>query len=179
MNHVIFADPKNAAARELQADAFEQLGYQAENATWRNFYLMGARELREGVAASATVASSPDVIVALSMEELLDALAIQINGPRAWGKRMVVNWSITDSGEQYVTTLENGVLTYVAGKQAAGADATVTLRGPAIDAVLLGQAKLQDQVKSGKITIGGDGAKLGELFGLLDKPNPTFNIVTP
>jgi linear primary-alkylsulfatase len=179
VNHVIFADPKNTAALELQATAFEQLGYQAENATWRNFYLMGARELREGVAGSATVASSPDVIVALSMEELLDALAIQIDGPRAWGKRMVVNWSITDSGEQYVTTLENGVLTYVAGKQAAGADATVTLARPAIDAVLLGQAKLEDQVKSGKITIGGDGAKLGELFGLLDKPNPTFAIVTP
>jgi alkyl sulfatase BDS1-like metallo-beta-lactamase superfamily hydrolase len=179
VNHVVFADPKNTAALELQATALEQLGYQVENATWRNFYLMGARELREGVAGSATVASSPDVIVALSMEELLDALAIQINGPRAWGKRMVVNWSITDRGEQYVTTLENGVLTYVVGKQAADADATVTLARPAIDAVLLGQAKLEDQVKSGKITIGGDGAKLGELFGLLDKPNPTFNIVTP
>src|SRR4051812_27136000 len=162
VNHVVFADPKNTAALELQAMTLEQLGYQVENATWRNFYLMGARELREGVAGSATVASSPDVIVALSMEELLDALAIQIDGPRAWGKWMVVNWSITDSGEQYVTTLENGVLTYVAGKQAAGADATVTLARPAIDAVLLGRARLEDQVKSGKITIGGDGAKLGE-----------------
>ena len=119
------------------------------------------------------------MIVALSMEELLDALATKVNGPRAWGKRMVVNWSITDSGEQYVTTLENGVLTYVAGKQTAGADATVTLACRLIDAVLLGQAKLDDQVKSGKIAISGDGSKLGELFGLLDKPNPTFNIVTP
>src|SRR5206468_3488250 len=75
VNHVVFADPKNTAALELQATTLEQLGYQVENATWRNFYLMGARELREGVAGSAMVASSPDVIVALSMEELLDALA--------------------------------------------------------------------------------------------------------
>ena len=42
-------EPKNQAGRDLQADALEQLGYQAENGTWRNFYLTGAMELRNGV----------------------------------------------------------------------------------------------------------------------------------
>jgi alkyl sulfatase BDS1-like metallo-beta-lactamase superfamily hydrolase len=40
VNHVVFAEPENTAARELQAETLEQLGYGAENATWRNFFLM-------------------------------------------------------------------------------------------------------------------------------------------
>lgn len=177
-SHVVFADPQNTAARELEAEALEQLGFQAENATWRNFYLMGARELREGVVGAQNVAS-PDVLSALSMQELLDAVAIQIDGPKAWGKRIVVNWSLTDSDERFAVTLENGVLSYVPDKRAADADATVTLARPAIDAVLIGHAKLEDQVRAGHIVVSGDATKLRELFGLMDRPDPGFNIVTP
>lgn len=177
-SHVVFADPDNGAARELEAQAFEQLGYQAENATWRNCSLMGARELREGVATTAPEASSPDVM-ALSMEELLDGLAVQIDGPKSWDRQIIVNWVLSDSGERYVVTLENGALTYVKGKQADSADVTITLGRPALDAILTGQAKVQDQIKNGQISLVGEAEKLYELFGLLDQPNAAFNIVTP
>ena len=84
MNHLVFADPDNVAARELQADALEQLGYQAESGPWRNFYLSGAKELRDGVVrVFAPDTSNPDVIGAMSVGMLLDYLAIRLNGERA------------------------------------------------------------------------------------------------
>jgi alkyl sulfatase BDS1-like metallo-beta-lactamase superfamily hydrolase len=178
-SHVVFADPKNTAALELEAQALEQLGFGAENATWRNFYLMGARELRQGVSATATVAASPDVIVALTLEQLLDALAIRIDGPKAWDKRISLNLGLTDTGEQYALTLENGVLTYVAGKQAADADATITLERSALDTLITGQATIQQQVQAGHIKVTGDAAKLQELSSLVEQPGPAFDIVTP
>ena len=178
-SHLVFADPKNTAARELEAMALEQLAYGAENATWRNVYLTGARELREGVSTAATEPVASDVLTALSMEQLLESLAIRIDGPRAWDKRIVVNLAVTDTGERYAVTLENGALSHVAGKQAADADVAVTFERSAIDALLTGQAKMEDQLRSGHGKVRGEVAKLRELFSLLDRPNPAFDIVTP
>src|SRR4029079_17496261 len=87
-NHVVFAEPGNAAARELQADALEQLGYGSENASWRNFFLMGAKELREGIAGTPTAAAPPDILARLTVSQLLDAMAIRLNGPRAWEQEL-------------------------------------------------------------------------------------------
>ncbi len=179
VNHVVFADPQNAAARELQANALEQLGYGAENATWRNFYLMGARELRAGVQPVTAMSASMDVMAALTMEQLFDSLAIRLDGPRATDKRIVLNWRLTDTGERYTLTLANGVLTYVAGKQADNADATITLPRAAINAIITGQTKLEDQGRAGHIAVTGAPARLQELFGLLDQPVASFDIVTP
>ena len=91
VNHVVFAEPENEAARQLQADALEQLGYGAENATWRNFFLMGAKELREGIAGTPTNPAPPDVLAQLSVEQILDAMAIRLDGPRAWDVRLKIN----------------------------------------------------------------------------------------
>ncbi len=61
VNHVVFANADNKDARYLQADALEQLGYQAENGTWRGFYLMGAKELRQGISKKDAInAHRPD-----------------------------------------------------------------------------------------------------------------------
>ncbi len=100
VNHLVFADPGNSEAKELQAQALQQLGFGAENATWRNFFLMGAHELREGVAGTATATAPPDVIRNLSDEHLFDVLAIRINGPRAWGHSIALRWRFTDTGER-------------------------------------------------------------------------------
>jgi alkyl sulfatase BDS1-like metallo-beta-lactamase superfamily hydrolase len=76
VNHVVFADPNNNAAREMQADAFEQMGYQAESGPWRNFYLSGAKELREGVKdLGAPNTASPDTIRAMKLDLLFDYAA--------------------------------------------------------------------------------------------------------
>jgi alkyl sulfatase BDS1-like metallo-beta-lactamase superfamily hydrolase len=148
-SHVDFADPKNTAARELEAMALERLAYGAENATWRSFFLTGARELRESIPTASVEAAPSDVLAALSMDRLLEVLAIRIGGPRAWGKRIVVNWVIPDTGERYAVTLENGVLTYVSGKQATDADVTVTCDRSAIDTLLDDRAKLVGQSLGG------------------------------
>ena len=83
LNHVVFADPEQRGGARLQADALEQLGYGAENATWRNFFLTGAKELREGVSGTPTSTAPRDIVARLSVEQLLDAMAIRLDGPRA------------------------------------------------------------------------------------------------
>ena len=95
MNCVVFADPDNTEARALCADAFEQLGYLAESSTWRNSYLFGAHELRNGVATSNWNPVSGDMVSALSVEMFFEFLAVRLNGAKADGKRAVVNWTFT------------------------------------------------------------------------------------
>ena len=103
-NHLVFADPENTVARELQADALEQLGYGAENATWRNFFLMGAQELREGDRGTPTAAAPADFLARLSVEQLLDAMAIRLDGPRAWEMELRIEWIVTDPDETHSIT---------------------------------------------------------------------------
>ncbi len=180
MNHVVFADPENREARELQAAALEQLGYQAENPTWRNEYLMGAHELRHGVPrAIAMRVDSRDTLRAMTVELLLDYLGIRLNGPRAVGKTITMNWSFTDTGETFAVTLENAALTYTAGLQLPTADATITFRRAALDRVLVGDTTLEKEIRAGGIRIQGDRRKLAELLALMDSFEPMFNIVTP
>jgi alkyl sulfatase BDS1-like metallo-beta-lactamase superfamily hydrolase len=177
VNHVVFAEPDNAAARELQARALEQLGYGAENATWRNFFLTGAKELREGSLGTPTTAAAGEMIGHLTLEQLFDSLAIRIDGPRAWGEHIVLNWAVDE--ERYVMTLENGVLSYLAGKRDETADASIAITRRALDNVLLGAANPQDLIANGELRIDGGAERLGVFLGLLDAPDPGFAIVTP
>ena len=180
MNHVVFADPENRQARELQAAALEQLGYQTENPTWRNEYLIGAHELRYGVPrAIAMRVDSRDTLRAMTVELLLDYLGIRLNGPRAEGKTITMNWSFTDTGETYAVTLENAALTYTAGMQLPAADATITFRRATLDRVLVNETTLDKEIEAGSIRIQGDRRKLAELLSLLDSFESMFNIVTP
>lgn len=178
MNHVVFADPSNEEARNLEADALEQLGYQAEAATWRNNYLTAAYELRNGVHASK-LAGNVDVFTAMTIPMLFDLMGVQLNGPKADGKVIVLNWNFTDVGEKYTLMLENSTLTYMAKQQAANADATLTLARAALDAINLGKTTFDKEIAAGNIKIQGDGRKVGELFSLFDTFTGNFNIVTP
>src|SRR5207302_10192546 len=108
MSHVVFADPSNVEARQLGADALEQLGYAAESATWRNAYVLGARELRPGAATTAARAAvSPDVVRAMSLDLFFDYLGVRLNGEKAEGKRLVINWAFSDLDRRYLLNLEN------------------------------------------------------------------------
>ncbi|AXK35665.1 MBL fold metallo-hydrolase [Streptomyces armeniacus] len=198
VHHVLFAQPDHAEARALQADALEQLGYGCENGPWRNFYLMGAYELRHGSVGTPTVTASPDLMSALTLEQLFDALAIRVDGPRSWDADIMVRWHIRGGerrpgrGPDTVTVrLRNGVLTHVAGGgDAAGdgdavggaPDVEVTLDEPDLRAVLLGRTApgepLPPEVRD-RAEVTGDASKLAELFGCLSAPDPDFAIVTP
>jgi alkyl sulfatase BDS1-like metallo-beta-lactamase superfamily hydrolase len=179
VNHVVFAEPQNQAARALQADALEQLGYGAENATWRNFFLMGAKELREGIAGTPTATAPPDILARLTVSQLLDAMAIRLNGPRAWEHHLRIDWVLTDPDEQHAITVRNGVLSHRPGRHDPEADAALVVEREALDQLLLKTADIGELAESGRLRVEGDGAKIGELLGLLDEPDPGFAIVTP
>ena len=180
--HAVFAEPDYRDARELHAQALEQLGYQSESAVWRNLYLVGAHELREGpppTPGRGRRVASTDVAKALSIEQLWDAMGARLDGPRAWDSEIVIAWHFTDVGERWTVSVRNGVLSTLAGHLAEDAHATLTLTRVAFDAILLGEGDLGELFAGGAISIEGDGAKLGELLGLLDEGDPSFAIVTP
>jgi alkyl sulfatase BDS1-like metallo-beta-lactamase superfamily hydrolase len=180
VNHVVFADPDNAEARALQADALEQLGYGSENGTWRNFYLMGALELRHGSVGTPTFTASPDVLAALSLEQLFDALAIRVDGPRSWDADITVRWNPA-GGEPVTQRLRNGVLTHVRGASpdAAEPDTEITLTESDLRAVLLGTLTPEELAARDSVTVTGDIGRLTDLLGHLAAPDPDFAIVTP
>ena len=178
-NHLVFADPSNGEARELQADALEQLGYGAENATWRNFFLMGAKELREGVSGTPTATAPRDIVANLSVPQLLDAMAIRLDGPRAGSAEIRIDWVVVDPDSEHALTLRNGVLRHRSGRHDPAADAALMLDREALDDLLLKTADIGALAESGRLRVEGAGEKLGELLGLLDEPDPGFAIVTP
>lgn len=180
VNHVVFADPSNRAARELQADTLEQLGYQSEAGTWRDLYLTGAQELRHGtVHPPIPSTASPDSIRAMTPELLFNFLGIKLNGPRAGSRAITLNFVFTDTGERAVLELTNGSLNHSLDRTVPDADATITLTRPALDRVLLGQSTLLAEGDAGEIAVEPDDRPLAELLGLLDEFDLWFNIVEP
>ncbi len=181
VSHGVFADPGFEPARELLADALEQLGYQAESPIWRNFYLVGAKELRDGPPRSNTARrlAGADVARSLPMERLWDAIGVRLDGPRAWESQIAIAWDFTDTGERWTTRVENGALSASAGRLDPGAHAKVTLTRAALDSILLQEGEMEALFASGAIVIEGDAMKVGELFGLLEDGDPAFAVVTP
>lgn len=178
-NELVFAAPNNTEARQLQANALEQLGYQSENATWRNIYLTGAQELRRGVAPAKPRTASPDMVRALTVPLFFDYMAVRLNSDKAAGKNLVLNWTFTDLNQRYAMTLRNSALTYLEGAQDAKPTASVTLSKAALDRISLREITMQQAMQDGSIKIDGDPTSVGALFGMLDSFDPSFPIVTP
>jgi alkyl sulfatase BDS1-like metallo-beta-lactamase superfamily hydrolase len=179
-NQLVFAEPGNNAARELEADAFEQLGYQSESATWRNAYLEAALELRgKTPTAKEGGTVSPDIVQAMPLDDFFDYLGVRLNGPRAEGKNLVFNWHFTDTKQDYLLNLENSALTYLAGHSAEHFDASLTLTRATLNAINLRQTTFREAVRDRRIQIEGDPIKLVEFMSLLDTFEPNFAIVTP
>jgi alkyl sulfatase BDS1-like metallo-beta-lactamase superfamily hydrolase len=180
VNHVVFAEPDNQEAKDLQADALEQLGYQAESGPWRNFYLTGAKELREGVKElPAPNTASPDTVRAMSPEMFFDYLGVRLDSAKAADVTAKLNIDLGDSGGHYLLELENGVLNHTADVQADDADATVTLTRNTLNNIFLRQTTLADAISAGEVSVEGDQAKLEDLVSSLDSFEFWFNIVTP
>ncbi|HCE8951727.1 TPA: MBL fold metallo-hydrolase [Raoultella ornithinolytica] len=177
---VVFADPKNQQAKNLEADALEQLGYQAESGPWRNFYLTGAQELRNGVQKLPTPnTASPDTVRAMTPEMFFDYLAVHIDGVKAGYAKAVFNIDLGKDGGKYKLELENGVLNHTANVEAKDADATITLSRDTLNNIILKQETLKQAEEKGDVKISGNGAKLDEMLSYMDKFEFWFNIVTP
>jgi alkyl sulfatase BDS1-like metallo-beta-lactamase superfamily hydrolase len=175
LDHAIFTDENHAGARQLYADTLEQLGYGAECATWRNFFLSGATELRDGNFGTPVTTTSATMLGQLTPEQMFDIFAISINGPRAWDLDLALDVTFADLAANYRLTLRNGVL--VQRKRPADpstADATVTLAAK----MRLMAAAAGDFASPG-LEVTGDASALQALLGVLDRPDPKFNIITP
>ena len=174
LNHVVFADEQNIEARELLASVYDTLGYGAENGTWRNFYLQGAAELRNGVQAMPVdIAGAADMIGALSIRQLFDSVAIRVNGPKAWDTHITIDWVFTDLGHTTRTELTNGVLIQVDNPRTSPVDLTITLTKPQLLGLLGGAITLDD------VATEGDKAVVQLLLSFLDPISSDFPIVTP
>jgi alkyl sulfatase BDS1-like metallo-beta-lactamase superfamily hydrolase len=180
VNHVVFADPSNQAAKNLQADALEQLGYQAENGPWRNFYLTGAKELRGGVQQLPTPdTASPDTVRAMSLDLFFDFLAMKLNGPKAAGKNILLNVNFPDVNESYLLELSNSVLNHTPERSSEKADASVKMTRETLNQIILKQTTLDKAISAGDVTITGNKNSLNELLSYIEGFDFWFNIVTP
>jgi alkyl sulfatase BDS1-like metallo-beta-lactamase superfamily hydrolase len=177
-NQVLFANPDNGDARKAQAEALEQMGYQSENATWRNMYLTGAMELRNDVPPHAGTSVSVDMVRAMSPEMFFDYLAVRLDSEKAVGHDLTLNWTFEDQNKDFNLTLRNGVLTHRAGLNAQ-ADAGVSMSKATLEQISLKQLDFPTAIQKGLIKLQGNGKKLGELMSSLDTFAPQFNIVTP
>ena len=178
VNHLVFADPANTEARDLQADALEQLGYQAESATFRNAYLMGAQELRNG-----TLPRGPGrrggVLAAMSVDQIFDTLAVSLRSEDVGGLTATINFVVTDTGEEWVLGLSNRTLHAVAGRTAPDADLTLRLTRPVLLALADRDITVADALAAGTAEASGDPSAVDRIFANLDTFMTNFPIVEP
>ncbi len=179
VNHLVFANPDNAEARALQADALEQLGYQAESAPWRNAYLLGAQELRNGPQAAEVSSSGPDTVRGMSNELLFDYIALRLDHTRTDGLKAAVQMRFTDVNETWALELSNSVLNNTQGRVLKNPDVTITLTRPAFLAMLLQGKKMPELVQAGMVKVEGNPQAFGAIVGAVMEFPPLFNIVTP
>jgi alkyl sulfatase BDS1-like metallo-beta-lactamase superfamily hydrolase len=181
MKEVVYAEPDNNEARALCADALEQMGYQAESATWRNAFLYGAQELRHGVfQMPVRPGMGADTLAGLTSDVFFDLMAIRLDARKAAGQSLVVNWRFTDRNETLVLTLKHSTLTHRMGEIAANADVSVTTTRATMDAIVMRKLTIPDALASGALQLQGEIPKLGALFGMMDPPaGMMFEILTP
>ena len=175
LDHAAFTDSDHATARALYADTLEQLAYGAENATWRNFFMSGATELRNGNFGTAVTAASISMLNQLTAEQLFDSFALRVDGPRSWDLSIAIDISFADLAANYRLTLRNGVLVY-RKVPADSATASVTVK---LDSKFRLLTVAMGDFSSPGLDISGDQTALQEFLSVLDEPDQNFNIVTP
>lgn len=180
LNHVVYADQDNAAARTLLARTYEQMGYQSESSTFRNSYLVGAAELRDGPPKQGIVAGHAlELLAQTPIERFLDALAASLDGPAAEGKNYRINLVLSDTRESFVLWIENAVLHWHKAAPAPDANATLTVTKGLFIRMMAGTAGVQETLLGTDLTVKGSKVDLVRFFLLIDKAPGTFAIVTP
>ncbi len=179
LKHAVYAEPKNKTASELLARSFEQMGYMAESAPWRNFYLSGALELRQGPPDKGLSREKMlDMLQHTPIERFLEAMAASLNGKKAAGLNLKINLIFSDLGESYVLQIENAVLHFRQAPEAPDANASLTLTKAFFLRMMTGSAGAKDLLLSDQTRIEGSRIDLGRFFSLLDQAPGNFPLVT-
>lgn len=178
LDKLVQAEPDNRMAKDLLADAFEQIGYQQENPGLRNSFLSGAYELRNDIPTSATASSSsPDTIRAMSTGHFLDFLGIRMDARKAEGLKFSMNLSTPDNGEKYAVELVNATLTNIEGFEVPNPDLTLTINRSDLEQVMMGAKSLQHMIGDGTARVRGDVSILGTLASLMVEFDPLFPVM--
>lgn len=178
LQHVVNDQPEHTQARALLADALEQLGYQAESGPWRNFYLCGALELREGVPSGSQLKVSEGLALGMPLADLFKAMAVRLNSARADGLALRINLAFNDA-PPHLLAIANSVLNAWPDRQASDAVATLRLQANDFKRLMLGLVSGADLLNDQRLTIEGDAAALLQLAGLFDSFERRFPIMTP
>ena len=179
LNHAVFADPTNTAAREMLASVYTQLGFQSEAGTWRNIYLTGAQELRSGVLKLPSITFSEELLAATPTSMLLDFAAVRVNPDKAAAQAFLLNVELTDRKEHHLITVENGVLVHEEGISDPKAGATICLSRPDLLMTLFAKVPIGLKVAKGDIKIEGDKSIYETLVDLVEPVDANFPVVTP
>ena len=184
VNHLVFAEPTNTAARLLQARTLEQLGYQAESATFRNAYLMGAMELRQGPPANPNPNVRARALVReMTVDQVFDTIAVRTMSENLGGVALAINWTFTDlvgtPDEHWVLGVSNRTIYSIRGVHEPSAAASVTLTRAKFLDIVLQDTTFVDAMNVGDVALGGDAAALITIFGNLDTFSMGFPIVEP
>jgi alkyl sulfatase BDS1-like metallo-beta-lactamase superfamily hydrolase len=178
LNKLVYAEPTNQEAKDLLANNFEQLGYQAESPSVRNSFLAAAYELRNGIPTGATPKTgSADLVSAINTELFLDFLAVRLDSKKAGDAKFTINLVTPDNGEKFAIELSNATLTTATGFQAKTPDLTLTVNRSELLNVMFGKATFEELLKSGKAKAAGDVTVLGRLAGMLDTFEVGFEIM--
>jgi alkyl sulfatase BDS1-like metallo-beta-lactamase superfamily hydrolase len=180
LNQLVFAEPGNKEAKEMLAQTYDQLGYQAESGPWRDVYLTGAYELRHGSPKKGiSLADAKELLKYTPLERFFDSMSLRLNGPDADGQEITLNFTFTDLNVNYIISIENAVMHYRKSEPDPTADATLKVTHDLYLDIALEIASLRDILFSDAIKFEGSKLKLLKFFSLLDKPDPRFNIVVP
>ena len=179
LKNVVMSDPNHTEAKSLLANAYEQLAYQAESANWRNIYLTGASELRNGYNNAISTIKTSKIAFKMPVAEFFKLIAVKVNGPKADGKKITINVTLSDINQIYTMYLENSVLIHKENKLDPNPDVSLSIDKLTFYHIALGSLTLEQALATGKLDIDGEYDKLNEFLLLLDKFNPDSNIVIP
>lgn len=178
LNKLVFAEPKNQAAKDMLADVYEQIGYQKESPSVRNSFLAAAYELRNGMPSGAAPSTSgPDTIRGMTTELWLNFIGISLDSSKVEGAKGIINLVTPDNGEKFVVELSNGAVTNIQGQQAKNPDLTITVNRSDLEKIMGGTTTFDELLKVGKAKFEGDRKPFDLIRGAVVRFTPDFELL--
>jgi alkyl sulfatase BDS1-like metallo-beta-lactamase superfamily hydrolase len=181
LKQVVFANPANKAARDLQADAFEQIAYQSESGIWRDIYLSGAKELRDEKLSVRPVdpGARANFFLSLTPEAIFDYFSVAIDGNKAAGKELSLRFIFPELNKNILVYLKNGVLHQTTTRPGQLADFTLTASKNQLAQLFSNPEKAAEILHADGVKFEGNPFRLKELGSYIESFNPNWNIITP
>ncbi len=184
LDKLVFAEPENTEARHRLAVVYDQLGYQAESAPWRDSYLSAAYELRHGAPETGfDIRLMENILMHTPLARFFDSMAVRLNGPEAEDTHLRVRLNFPDQHAVYLLEVKNAVLHHhnlaPDTPETVAIDATLTITKPLFVKLSIGEAGLTDLLLDDTVHLKGSKLAMIRFLTLFDRPDGTFNIVTP